>query len=91
MIKKRLVHLLEDSRKYIFQNVFWQWCGLLFSHGHFTGKSGTRRGQHPAFGRNSSGLCLFHSGALFLRKEVCGSILYGKRGCKEDFKRKDIR
>ena len=30
MIKKRLVHLLEDSRKYIFQNVFWQWCGLLF-------------------------------------------------------------
>ena len=30
MIKKRLVHLLEDSRKYIFRNVFWQWCGLLF-------------------------------------------------------------
>ena len=29
--------------------------------------------------------------ASSVRKEVCGSILYGKRGCKEDFKRKDIR
>ena len=30
MIKKRLVRLLDDSKKYIVQNVFWQWLGLLF-------------------------------------------------------------
>lgn len=29
MIKKRLIHLLEDSKKYILQNVLWQWLGLL--------------------------------------------------------------
>ena len=29
MIKKRLIHLLEDSKKYILQNVLWQWVGLL--------------------------------------------------------------
>lgn len=29
MIKKRLVRLLKESKKYIVQNVFWQWLGLL--------------------------------------------------------------
>ncbi len=29
MIKKRLVGLLKESKKYIVQNVFWQWLGLL--------------------------------------------------------------
>ena len=29
MIKKRLIGLLKDSKKYIVQNVFWQWLGLL--------------------------------------------------------------
>ena len=29
MIKKRLIGLLKDSKKYIVQNVLWQWLGLL--------------------------------------------------------------
>ena len=29
MIKKRLIGLLKESKKYIVQNVFWQWLGLL--------------------------------------------------------------
>ncbi len=29
MIKKRLIGLLKDSKKYIIQNVLWQWLGLL--------------------------------------------------------------
>ena len=33
MIKKRLVRLLDDSKKYIIQNVLWQWMGLLFQIG----------------------------------------------------------
>lgn len=30
MIKTRLIRLLEHSKKYIVQNVLWQWLGLLF-------------------------------------------------------------
>lgn len=29
MIKKRLIGLLKESKKYIVQNVFWQWLGLV--------------------------------------------------------------
>ena len=29
MIKKRLIGLLKESKKYIVQNVLWQWLGLL--------------------------------------------------------------
>ena len=29
MIKKRLLGLLKESKKYIVQNVLWQWMGLL--------------------------------------------------------------
>ena len=72
MIKKRLIHLLEDSKKYILQNVLWQWLGLLAQilavsaiglllEGPDTGKC-----KHKTFGRNSLYLRLFHSGALFL-------------------------
>ena len=31
MIKKRLLALMAESKKYIIQNIFWQWLGLLFS------------------------------------------------------------
>ena len=31
MIKKRLLALMAESKKYIIQNIFWQWLGLLSS------------------------------------------------------------
>lgn len=37
MIKKRLLSVLDNSKKYILQNVFWQWLGLLFQIGAIAG------------------------------------------------------
>lgn len=31
MIKKRLIALMAESKRYIIQNIFWQWLGLLSS------------------------------------------------------------
>ena len=31
MIKTRLIKLVPDSKKYILQNIFWQWFALIFN------------------------------------------------------------
>ena len=38
MINKRLNHLVKESKKYIAQNVFCQWCATLFE-GLWLGKA----------------------------------------------------
>lgn len=60
MIKKRLVRLLDDSKKYIIQNVLWQWMGLLFQIGA-VGAAGILL-EHVAEGTLTEGI-LFLSAA----------------------------
>lgn len=60
MIKKRLVRLLDDSKKYIVQNVFWQWLGLLFQIAAI-GAAGLLL-EHLAEGTLSSEILLLSAG-----------------------------
>ena len=47
MIKTRLVALLSHAKKYIIQNVFWQWAALLRRSQPFFPQRGFLRAPFP--------------------------------------------